>query len=150
MSGIGFLGAGAILRRGNDHITGLTTAAMIWGAAGIGIAVGAGFYYEAIAVVILMIASVKVVPFLLGKPMQQLKTEHWIQLTVESREMLESILEKMETEKIKITQSKIKDLKRDALHMLELRVKVKAKRGIADLYRTLSAIDGVVSVEISN
>lgn len=150
VSGIGFLGAGAILRRGNDHITGLTTAAMIWGAAGIGIAVGAGFYYEAIAVVILMIASVKVVPFLLGKPMQQLKTEHWIQLTVESREMLESILEKMETEKIKITQSKIKDLKRDALHMLELRVKVKAKRGIADLYRTLSAIDGVVSVEISN
>lgn len=150
VSGIGFLGAGAILRRGNDHITGLTTAAMIWGAAGIGIAVGAGFYYEAIAVVILMIASVKVVPFLLGKPMQQLKTEHWIQLTVESREMLESILEKMETEKIKITQSKIKDLKRDALHMLELRVKVKAKRGIADLYRTLSVIDGVVSVEISN
>ena len=32
VSGIGFLGAGAILRRDNDNITGLTTAAMIWGA----------------------------------------------------------------------------------------------------------------------
>uniref|UniRef100_UPI00036497D8 MgtC/SapB family protein n=1 Tax=Paenisporosarcina sp. TG-14 TaxID=1231057 RepID=UPI00036497D8 len=32
VSGIGFLGAGVILRRGNDSITGLTTAAMIWGA----------------------------------------------------------------------------------------------------------------------
>ena len=31
VSGIGFLGAGAILRRDNDNITGLTTAAMIWG-----------------------------------------------------------------------------------------------------------------------
>lgn len=40
VSGIGFLGAGVILRRGNDSISGLTTAAMIWGAAGIGIAVG--------------------------------------------------------------------------------------------------------------
>ena len=39
VSGIGFLGAGVILRRGNDSISGLTTAAMIWGAAGIGIAV---------------------------------------------------------------------------------------------------------------
>ena len=34
-----FLGAGVILRRGNDSIAGLTTAAMIWGASGIGIAV---------------------------------------------------------------------------------------------------------------
>ena len=33
--------------RDNDNITGLTTAAMIWGAASIGIAVGAGFYIEA-------------------------------------------------------------------------------------------------------
>lgn len=32
VSGIGFLGAGVILRKGNDSITGLTTAAMIWGA----------------------------------------------------------------------------------------------------------------------
>ncbi len=45
VSGIGFLGAGVILRRGNDSITGLTTAAMIWGAAGIGIAVGGGILH---------------------------------------------------------------------------------------------------------
>ncbi len=31
VSGVGFLGAGVILRRGNDSITGLTTAAIIWG-----------------------------------------------------------------------------------------------------------------------
>ena len=30
VSGIGFLGAGVILRRGNDSISGLTTAAIIW------------------------------------------------------------------------------------------------------------------------
>ena len=44
VSGIGFLGAGVILRRTNEVISGLTTAAIIWAAAGIGIAVGAGFF----------------------------------------------------------------------------------------------------------
>jgi putative Mg2+ transporter-C (MgtC) family protein len=41
VSGIGFLGAGAILRHGTT-VRGVTTAASLWGAAGIGIAVGAG------------------------------------------------------------------------------------------------------------
>lgn len=35
VSGIGFLGVGVILHKGNDSITGLTTAAMIWGAGGL-------------------------------------------------------------------------------------------------------------------
>ena len=60
VSGIGFLGAGVILRRGNDSISGLTTAALIWGAAGVGIAVlGAGYYIEALAGVVLLIVSVE-------------------------------------------------------------------------------------------
>jgi putative Mg2+ transporter-C (MgtC) family protein len=43
VSGIGFLGAGAILKLGNN-IKGLTTAASIWVAAGIGLAIGAGLF----------------------------------------------------------------------------------------------------------
>jgi putative Mg2+ transporter-C (MgtC) family protein len=43
VSGIGFLGAGAIIRRG-DAIKGLTTAAAIWLVASIGMGVGAGYY----------------------------------------------------------------------------------------------------------
>lgn len=43
ISGIGFLGAGTILRTGNN-IEGLTTAASLWVCAGIGIAIGSGYY----------------------------------------------------------------------------------------------------------
>jgi len=42
--GIGFLGAGAIMRRGEGHIEGLTTAATIWVMASVGLAAGAGLY----------------------------------------------------------------------------------------------------------
>jgi len=41
--GIGFIGAGAILRR-NSRVEGITTAASLWTVAAIGIAVGLGFY----------------------------------------------------------------------------------------------------------
>ena len=50
--GIGFLGAGLIIFRG-DHISGLTTAAGLWVAAGIGVAVGYGLYQIAIAVTLI-------------------------------------------------------------------------------------------------
>ncbi|MHB1420195.1 MAG: MgtC/SapB family protein [Bacillota bacterium] len=46
VSGIGFLGAGTIMREGVS-IRGLTTAASLWVVAGIGLAVGAGLYFAA-------------------------------------------------------------------------------------------------------
>ncbi len=48
VSGIGFLGAGAIMKEGLN-VTGLTTAACLWVVAGVGLAVGAGNYLGAIA-----------------------------------------------------------------------------------------------------
>lgn len=47
VSGIGFLGAGAIMKEGLT-VTGLTTAACLWVVAGVGLAVGAGFYAGAL------------------------------------------------------------------------------------------------------
>jgi putative Mg2+ transporter-C (MgtC) family protein len=47
VTGIGFLGAGAILRS-SGHVLGLTTAASIWLVAAIGMAVGMGLYAEAL------------------------------------------------------------------------------------------------------
>lgn len=47
VSGIGFLGAGAIMKEGLS-VTGLTTAACLWVVAGVGLAVGCGFYSGAL------------------------------------------------------------------------------------------------------
>src|SRR5690242_20157539 len=48
VSGIGFLGAGSILLRG-DVVRGLTTAASLWSVAAVGLAVGGGLYVAAAA-----------------------------------------------------------------------------------------------------
>jgi putative Mg2+ transporter-C (MgtC) family protein len=55
VTGVGFLGAGAILRQGNE-VHGLTTAASIWVVAAIGMSVGFGFYVTAIFTTILVLA----------------------------------------------------------------------------------------------
>ena len=49
VSGIGFLGAGTIIVTRHRQIKGLTTAAGLWSVAGVGLALGVGFYEAAIA-----------------------------------------------------------------------------------------------------
>lgn len=65
VSGIGFLGAGAIIQaRGSIH--GLTTAAVIWVAAGVGLCIGIGFPLFAIFVTILVLLALVVMEPLRG------------------------------------------------------------------------------------
>ena len=56
VSGIGFLGAGAIIRLGND-IKGLTTAASLWLVAAIGMTIGAGMYIAALTAEVLALVA---------------------------------------------------------------------------------------------
>jgi putative Mg2+ transporter-C (MgtC) family protein len=61
VSGIGFLGAGSILLRG-EIVRGLTTAASLWSVAAIGLAVGGGLYTASIAataIILIILAGMK-------------------------------------------------------------------------------------------
>jgi putative Mg2+ transporter-C (MgtC) family protein len=54
VSGVGFLGAGVIILRGNT-VRGLTTAATIWAVAGLGLAAGGGLYMPAVGATAFML-----------------------------------------------------------------------------------------------
>jgi putative Mg2+ transporter-C (MgtC) family protein len=56
VTGIGFLGAGAIIRQGLS-VRGLTTAATLWVVAAIGLAAGAGYYSAAVITTALVLVS---------------------------------------------------------------------------------------------
>jgi putative Mg2+ transporter-C (MgtC) family protein len=56
VSGIGFLGAGAILKYGTS-VRGLTTAASLWATAGVGMAAGAGAWLVAAVTTVLIVFS---------------------------------------------------------------------------------------------
>ena len=54
VTGLGFLGAGMILKEKGQEVQGLTTAAGIWAVGGIGLAIGAGLYLLGIASAVLV------------------------------------------------------------------------------------------------
>jgi len=56
VSGIGFLGAGCILVNGN-RIKGLTTAAGLWTTACVGLAIGMGYYFISVTIVVLVLLA---------------------------------------------------------------------------------------------
>jgi putative Mg2+ transporter-C (MgtC) family protein len=84
VTGIGFLGAGAIIREGLS-IRGLTTAATLWVVAAIGMACGAGYYWPAAAATVLTIFALWPLRLLAYRLIEQIKPEE-NRLTVELKE----------------------------------------------------------------
>lgn len=151
VSGIGFLGAGVILRRDNNSISGLTTAAIIWGAAGIGIGVGAGFYLESIAGMILLIISVEFIPATLKVigPRQLREKEIMLKLMIHKKEDIEKVMAKIREDKISVKNIRIKDLEENR-HSVHLKITVDQKRKTTDVYYTVSNLTEIAKVEIEN
>lgn len=54
ITGIGFLGAGMIIHKEGGIVEGLTTAAGLWASSAIGMAVGVGWYLEAVVATLIM------------------------------------------------------------------------------------------------
>jgi putative Mg2+ transporter-C (MgtC) family protein len=62
VAGVGFLGAGVILRKGG-HVVGLTTAASVWLVAALGMGIGAGRYALTLTVTAVTLFVLLVFPF---------------------------------------------------------------------------------------
>ena len=67
LTGIGFLGAGAIMKKEDDHVMGTTTGACIWGAGGLGLLLGFGYYPLAIIGFIVLAFTLIYLNDILGK-----------------------------------------------------------------------------------
>lgn len=97
ISGVGFLGAGVIFRRDDDVIYGLTTAAIVWTAAGFGIAIASG-YYLAVGISLLLVhLAVSFLPALMRKigPRSLREQEIYLTIYISSNEPIDTIIEKL-------------------------------------------------------
>ena len=84
VTGIGFLGAGAIIREGLS-VRGLTTAATLWVVAAIGMACGAGYYWPAAAAAVLSVFALWPLRIWAYRLIERIKPEE-DRLTIELRE----------------------------------------------------------------
>ena len=153
VSGIGFLGAGAILRRDNDNITGLTTAAMIWGAASIGIAVGAGFYIEAAFAVLSVMFVIEVIAPALGKfgPKRLRTKDATIMFLLSDKTKIEDLIAYLKSEGMVIENLRIRQLleaDNSVKHELDFRLTTLPRKETSQLYVELSTLPYIETVEI--
>jgi putative Mg2+ transporter-C (MgtC) family protein len=148
ISGIGFLGAGVILRRGNEAISGLTTASLVLASAGLGITIGAGFYMVALLGLIFLILAVKVIPNLfewIGPKRLHLK-EIKVKLYIQKNTDLTSLLKEMKSKKLGIKRVKVNEGTDDIV----ISCIVISDKGIytTDVYYDMKSLHGVIQAEV--
>ncbi|OAN12226.1 MgtC/SapB family protein [Exiguobacterium undae] len=110
VAGIGFIGAGVILRRPHDIVSGLTTAAIIWASSGIGIAVGAGFILEATLLVLFLFFSLEGITWIMKRFNNSRFEANVIvaHLTLSNETNAQQIKEALEQQGIRITNIRLR------------------------------------------
>lgn len=159
VSGIGFLGAGAILQRKNDVILGLTSAALIWAAAALGITVGVGLYIEAIFATILFIITVNILPKWIKRigPRQLNKQNLAVELMMKPHSKMTDLLKTIEGHGRKqknlmnftIEELTIKDTE-DKKQQISLVLSTVQREYITEIYYFFKKIEDVDRVEIEH
>ena len=145
VTGIGFLGAGAILRQGIT-VRGLTTAASLWVTAAIGLAVGLGYIEGALAVsvgTIVVLYALKQVARLVFPRLKRGSVRMRIEMGPKLR--LADLAEAIETSGTKIVGMKIVSEDEDR----ELAARLQLAPGIApdELATQIAEVPGVTSVD---
>lgn len=146
VSGIGFLGAGTILRDGLN-IRGLTTAATLWVSAGVGLSTGVGYYTAAVTTAALVLFFLVFLRFL-ERRMKKLKRFSDVKIFAIERAGLigeigtlfgeySIIIKNMSIESDDADEDEIANVQ------ISLQIKIPGKLNLIPLYSVLSKIVGI-------
>lgn len=146
IAGIGFLGAGTIIIN-RQRIKGLTTAAGLWAAAIIGLAVGAGFYEGAILTTVLVELVATLFLQLEKRVIAKTSNVH-IFLEYEKAEALEKVLDFCHSCEIQVMNLEVSRGKEPANMTIAL-LAVRLARGMKseEAIKGMLSVDGVVMAE---
>lgn len=147
VTGIGFLGAGAIVRQ-SDFVSGLTTAACIWFVAALGVIIGLGDYYLAATATGIALAILVLLPFLENRLADLQRREMVIKgEDLEPEKLVESCNRILEEHEIRIGDIDIEiDRENDEISLL-YHLKIRKLENKMSLLDQLSRVEGVNSVQ---
>lgn len=145
LSGVGFLGAGAILKTSNG-IRGLTTAAGIWATACIGIAVGYGYYILAISAWLFVMVTLYILKNI--DKMIFKKKQTIFNIKTDNIEIISSIYEMFQRSQISVKNIEINsDISNIKINLLT----VHDRRIVLDeVIKELSKLKNIISIDYLN
>jgi putative Mg2+ transporter-C (MgtC) family protein len=144
VTGIGFLGAGAILRQGLT-IRGLTTAAGLWVAAAIGMAVGAGYYSAALLGTGVVLFGLGPLRWAEGYIVARRRASGRLEVDLRPDQPLAPVLAMLETRRAKVERIHLEEAGDEGR---ELRIEVALPASVSghDVVENLSRLDEVLAV----
>src|SRR6476659_9745746 len=109
VTGIGFLGAGAIIRQGLS-VRGLTTAASMWVVAAIGMASGAGYYSGAVITTVVVLLSLWPLRILARRIFERIRPgERRLEVELRANESPSVLLESLESRGVAVRSFEVED-----------------------------------------
>lgn len=145
ISGIGFLGAGTIIKEGNS-IKGLTTAAGLWTVACIGLTVGTGLYKEAVFAALTVLCVLKGLR-LLERMLLRSKKSVMISLEVyNSSDKIIELLGVLDKYELNIQALQVRNM-RDSIAEVEMAVTYEKKIPFSKIMREISVLTGIRNIE---
>jgi len=109
VTGIGFLGAGAIIRQGLS-VRGLTTAASLWVVAAIGLATGAGYYSAALITTVVVLVSLWPLRIIAFRLFERVRPgELRLEVELQSGESPSVLLEPLEARGVAVRSFEVED-----------------------------------------
>ncbi|WKB36261.1 MgtC/SapB family protein [Terrilactibacillus sp. S3-3] len=152
VSGIGFLGAGVIFRRGDEIITGLTTAAIVWAAASLGICIALArlYFFSSFFGLALIMISVEIIPYVRNKIgfKRKLKKDFTISVIVKQIADIEKITKEIHGLEIQINNINLKELKDG--HEVHLSCTAAHTVDIEDIYIQMQADSHIKKAKVES
>ncbi len=147
ISGIGFLGAGTIIKEG-PSVKGLTTAASLWATACIGLTLGSGLYAIAVAATVFVFLTLEVFPKIERKLSSKKYSKVRI-ITSNAVGQLSVISKTFQTLHINIIGMKTEhDISEDEKIIIIFKIKCNDLTQKAELVEKVTALSGVLEVEM--
>lgn len=149
VAGIGFIGAGTIIVTRHQRVKGLTTAAGLWAAAIVGLALGAGFYEGGLTLTFLVMLA-ELAFSRLERLMLRSSLELNLYLCYDDSDTADRVLSYMRQQDIKVLSMEItrstnsEVAKATAIFLVRLNKKLREK----EFLEQLSRIEGVSSAEV--
>ena len=148
ITGIGFLGAGTILRTG-DWVFGLTTAASIWFVGALGIAAGEGLYIIAAGGMVIGLVVLTVMDRLEQRIPSAVRHQLVVEIDPRAQDEVLSAVDRLRSDRsmrIRLTGWEVKEGKDRAA--LRFRIRHRGSVDIGGIASTISGIDGVYSLRL--
>ncbi|MGI6259216.1 MAG: MgtC/SapB family protein [Anaerolineaceae bacterium] len=147
ISGIGFLGAGAILRYG-FNVKGLTTATTLWTMAIVGLVLGAGYYWVAIISTVVMLVVLAALDQIEKKHVRVNVVRNIVVDLHDRKSVLREVRKTIQSLTEKVMAYSIQKSVKNKHLRLELTARFKNREKLETLVEELSEIDGVRALKI--